>query len=61
MTYSVAMLDSPCDRCGKVSPECYSFKLSENITFRGKVIPFPWLCPKCMMKEKEKWWKARRC
>lgn len=60
MTLKIVMLNQPCDRCAKVVPEAHPFKLSDHIFFRAKRIDWPWLCPKCYIKEKEKWWKARR-
>ncbi len=57
---TITMLNSPCDRCGKVVPEAYPYKLASSIAFRSKVIQWPWLCPKCLMKEKEKWWKGQK-
>ena len=63
----ITQADADCDRCGQhtrddASPysRLYPFKLAETITYRRRVIRFPWLCVKCMMTEKNKWWKARR-
>ena len=53
----IAMIDAPCDRCGKQSHELHPFKLSETIVYRGKIITMPWLCLPCTRIEKKKWWK----
>ena len=60
---TVALLNQPCDRCGKMPPPdsvgdvvLHPFKLSSTITFRGRAIEYPWLCVKCLMIEKKKWW-----
>ena len=55
---SCIILDgAACDRCGKEGLQLSPYKLSGgSITFRGKVIDFPWLCQKCTMAEKRKWW-----
>lgn len=46
-----------CDRCG-VQAECRPFTLAESITYRGHRIEKPWLCRRCFVLEKEKWWRA---
>ena len=56
---TIAMLDAPCDRCGKLAAELHPYKLADSITYRGKVVEFPWLCVKCFKAEKVKWWKVR--
>ena len=56
----VTMLDAPCDRCQKMTPELRPFKFSDSISFRGKVIEYPWLCWKCFLAEKRKLWKENR-
>ncbi len=53
------MTNADCDRCGKHAKELRPFKLSETITYRSKVIERAWLCIKCFVIEKEKWWKNR--
>ncbi len=55
----IEMINSDCERCGKWAPALHPFKLSEEITYYGKIIQYPWLCVKCLMIEKEKWWKTR--
>ena len=56
MAEHIVMMDAPCDRCGKQERELRPYKLTSSITFRGKVIEFPWLCWKCFRAEKKKWW-----
>ena len=46
----IVMLDAPCDRCGKVAPELRPWKVMERITYRGRVIEYPWLCAKCFIR-----------
>ena len=55
----VTMLDSNCDRCDKIQAKLYPFKLADAITFRGKTIEYPWLCLKCFVVEKKKWWRNK--
>lgn len=55
----IEMLNADCDRCGKHADTLRPFKLSDSITYYGKVIEKAWLCIKCFVIEKEKWWKAR--
>ncbi len=57
MTFS--LLNSDCDRCGKVKPELRAYTLSDSITYYGKQVNHGWLCIRCFVIEKEKWWKAR--
>ena len=58
VTTRIELLDSPCDRCGKQSDRLHPFKLSESITYRKREIAHPWLCVRCFLVEKEKWWKS---
>ena len=59
MMAALEMINAHCDRCGKVSESLRPFKLSETITHRGKRIEFPWLCLRCLMAEKKKWWALK--
>ena len=56
----VRLIDDDCDRCGKRTPELMAFKLSSTITHRGRVIEYPWLCLKCFVAEKKKWWATKQ-
>ena len=56
----VAMLNAPCDRCAKVAGELRPFTLQATITYRGRVIDLPWLCLKCFVAEKKKWWALKQ-
>ncbi len=58
--YSIAIMFEDCERCGKFADRLYPFQLADTITYRRKVIEYPWLCGPCHMKEKEKWWKGKR-
>ena len=51
-------IDGMCERCGAAS-EVRPYTLSESITYRGREIHKPWLCQRCFVVEKKKWWKAR--
>ena len=55
----IQMLNAPCDRCGKVKPELRPYELTDSITYRGKRRDHPWMCIRCFVVEKKKWWKAR--
>ena len=52
-------VNQDCDRCKRRADEVRPFTLSETITYRGKSIGRAWLCRKCFVIEKEKWWKPR--
>jgi hypothetical protein len=54
---SVIMVNADCDRCGKHADELRPFVLSPTINYRNTVINKAWLCIKCFVIEKEKWWK----
>lgn len=58
-TTYVVLLDSECDRCGKLTDELRPYTLTNSITYRRRVIEFPWLCAKCLLVEKKKWWKTQ--
>ncbi len=53
---TVQMLDADCDRCGNHVDEVRPYTLTATITFRGKVVEKPWMCTKCFVIEKKKWW-----
>ena len=55
--WTVRLLDSDCDRCGRHADKLAPFKLTEAITYYGRVIEAPWLCLKCFKVEKVKWWE----
>ena len=66
MSLRITLADADCDRCGKHTTGTWPysvlwpFKLAESIIYRRRVIAFPWLCPRCMMIEKKRWWAAAR-
>ena len=51
------LLNDHCSRCGLMTETLHPYRLSE-VVYRGKPIPYPWLCLKCIMTEKRKAWKA---
>jgi len=47
---SIVAFGAPCDRCGRTLPYVLPWKLTETITYRHRVIEYPWLCAKCFMR-----------
>jgi len=52
----VSLTDHPCDRCGRRA-ELHPWRFTASIMYRGKKIDFPWLCGRCFLSAKERFWK----
>jgi hypothetical protein len=53
----IIMLDDDCDRCGSRAEELLPWKFSDAITFRRKLIGYPWLCRPCFWRHKNLMWR----